>query len=254
MTDSHNSVSKTATPKRGDVRTRRAPRAPTVTITVTQETIDTAERGDSRACMISVSIGAQVPHATNVLTDAATIRWSNPDKGLRYTYLTPDSVRAALLRFDQGKHLEPFSFTLRGKYVLPSPQQGGKKRLPVSEWEKVKERVQKIRKTQKLNWNTIADQIGIPASALTAGLSANAILPSSARMDKVESWVLQQTGEAPAPRITTQAARVAGPAQFRSSQSTKRGEPEIIGGRPFPVSATTRQFGLRMFSKRPEDE
>jgi hypothetical protein len=243
MTDSdHN------TEKRGHVRTRRAPKAPTVTINVTQEVIDNAERSESRTCMISVSIVAQVPRATNVLTDAATIRWSDPDKGLRYTYLTPQSVRDALLRFDNGEHVEAFSFTLRGKFVLPSPQHGSKKRMPMVEWKKVKERVKEIRVERKLDWDTIANQIDIPTSTLKTMVRINNDdPPSGTKMDKIENWVLEQTGEAPAPRIKTQADQVRGPAQFRSPKSTKRAEPEIIGGPPFPVSQTTRTFGLRMF-------
>lgn len=250
MTDSHDNNSSTT--KHGHVRTRRAPRAPTVTINVTQEIIDSAERSESRTCMISAAISAQVPRATNVLTDAATIRWSDPDRGLRFTYLTPQSVRDALLDFDLGRHVEPFSFVLRGKFVLPSPQQG-KKRMPLAEWKTVKESIKKIRKEKKLDWSTIANQINIPVNSLTSMLAENGVSPSSAKMDKVENWVLDQTGERPAPRIKTQADRVRGPAQFRSPKSN-RGEPEIIGGKPHPVSQTTRNFGLRMFRQKSETE
>jgi hypothetical protein len=95
----------------------RRPVAPKVTITVTREIIDAAERRNSGHCMISEAIKASLPGASSVSTDLQTIRWSDKRRRLRYVYLTPQPAQIALLRFDQGVPTEPFTFRLRGAQV-----------------------------------------------------------------------------------------------------------------------------------------
>jgi len=63
--------------------------------------------------MIADAIKSVVPGAKAVNVDLASIRWTNPREGKRYLYLTPPSVQAALLRFDNGIKPAPFRFTLR---------------------------------------------------------------------------------------------------------------------------------------------
>jgi hypothetical protein len=127
--------------------------------------------------------------------------------------------------------------------------------MPASEWEKVKEKVKSIKKEKKLDWTTIANQIDIPKSTVAAAIATNGHIPSSSKMDKIEDWVLDQTGEKPARRIQTQTDEVTGPARFRSPKSASAGDRiQIIGGAPPPISATTRLFGLRMFSRNPNKE
>ena len=58
-------------------------------VSVTRDVIDKAERRDSSHCMIADAIRASIPDAQNVSVDLATIRWSEPKKGVRLMYLTP---------------------------------------------------------------------------------------------------------------------------------------------------------------------
>lgn len=238
-----------STPLRGPKG--RAPRAPQVTISVTKEIIDTAIRRDSKNCMIAETIAATVPNARNILVDTSTIRWSDRDKGLRYTYQTPTIVRDSIFKFDFGHEVEPFSFLLRGAWVSGIRGSRETKRIPLANWEKIKEDVRDLREKRGLEWTEVANEMGIVPSTLGSKLSLNAPPPGLANIDKIESWVLKQTGEKPAPRVNTQAHQVAGPMRVRSE---KRKNPELIGGRPptTPANMTLRQYGLRAFDWKME--
>lgn len=87
--------------------------SPVVKIHVTAETINASQERNSSHCMIAESIKASVPDAAFVAVDMLTIRWSDPTKGLRYTYLTPRTVARAIINFDQGIIAQPFNFQLR---------------------------------------------------------------------------------------------------------------------------------------------
>jgi hypothetical protein len=100
--------------------TRRVNRlgvAPRVAIEVSENRIDNAAKSDSGHCMIADSIKEQVPGATYVSVDLATVRWSDPKKGERYVYLTPVVAQQALVNWDFGVRIEPFKFTLRNAQV-----------------------------------------------------------------------------------------------------------------------------------------
>jgi hypothetical protein len=233
-----------------------APRSPVVTISITQEIIDAAIPKDSKNCMIAETISRTVPNAKNVLVDTSSIRWSDPDKGLRYVYLTPGIARDAIYKFDFGRKLKPFSFTLRGAWVSSARWRGDNKRISIEGWRKVKESVKKIRAERKLDWQTIADEMNLPAGTLKKRMS-DADMPSAANAEKVEAWFLKQTGEEPAPRVTSQAHKVAGKVRKRSEETTKRlNEPEFIGGRPPPAppNMTYRQYGIRAFDWKEGEE
>jgi len=81
-------------------------------VTVDEPIIERACQRDSRHCMVAEAIQAQHPKWRNISVDVATIRWTNPKTRMRYTALTPDSIRGAILAFDQGEPVRPFSFTL----------------------------------------------------------------------------------------------------------------------------------------------
>src|SRR5262245_52377294 len=89
-------------------------RAPVVKIPVSKEAIETACRKNSSHCMIADAIKTAIPKAAFVSVDLQTIRWTDKDKGLRYTYLTPRAAQDALVRFDRGIQPPPFLLTLRG--------------------------------------------------------------------------------------------------------------------------------------------
>lgn len=93
---------------------RRALRAPRPTVVIDEMTIEQAKRRDSSHCMIAEAVKKAVPNATSVSVDLQTIRWTDRDRGLRFTYLTPRLAQLALLKFDQGdEDLAPFAFRLR---------------------------------------------------------------------------------------------------------------------------------------------
>lgn len=96
---------------------RRFPKSPMGTVVVHRQLIEESKVRDSSHCMISEAIKLQFPYAKSVATDLQTIRFSNPEKRLRYTYLTPRIAQLALVQFDQGETPEPFQFRLGGGHV-----------------------------------------------------------------------------------------------------------------------------------------
>ncbi len=98
----------------------RKPRGPKFQVTVDQDMIEAAKQRDSSHCMIAEAIKAAYPEASMVAVDLQTIRFSDPKKGLRFTYLTPRQAQVALVQFDQGTDVTPFSVRLRGSHVTMS--------------------------------------------------------------------------------------------------------------------------------------
>jgi hypothetical protein len=62
--------------------------------------------------MIAEAIQQQRPDWKQILVDLQTIRWTNPRTRKRYVALTPEAAGAALVAFDRGDPVEPFSFAL----------------------------------------------------------------------------------------------------------------------------------------------
>jgi hypothetical protein len=82
-------------------------------VSVSKKHIEHGVIKDSHQCMIADAVKEAYPNAQYILVDLQSIRFSDRDKGKRYTYLTPPVAQSALLRFDAGdKAIEPFSFTL----------------------------------------------------------------------------------------------------------------------------------------------
>lgn len=95
---------------------RRA-RSPKITLTVTQEMIEKGIRADSEHCIWAEALRAARPDARSIAVDLQTIRFTDPVRGLRYSYLTPRAAQVSLVEFDQGIMPEPASCTLRGAHV-----------------------------------------------------------------------------------------------------------------------------------------
>src|SRR6516164_6329046 len=83
-------------------------------VKVTTEHRDAAIQNSSSHCMIADAIKEAYPKFTYVAVDVQTIRISDPEKGLRYIYLTPRVCQHALWLFDQGRKNKELVFTLRG--------------------------------------------------------------------------------------------------------------------------------------------
>jgi hypothetical protein len=92
-------------------------KSPVITLSVTQELIDTARTRDSNHCMIAEALKAARPDARKIAVDLATIRFTDGKRHCRYTYLTPRTAQVCLVNFDQGRPPEPFQFRLRGAHV-----------------------------------------------------------------------------------------------------------------------------------------
>lgn len=113
MADDSNTTTtpETASRKRGRGPSTR-PRSPRVHVVIDPETITGAVRRDSRHCMIAEAIKRAMPELTSVSVDVASIRFTEPKRRVRFTYMTPPIAQHALVDFDQGQQPEPFSFTL----------------------------------------------------------------------------------------------------------------------------------------------
>jgi len=84
-----------------------------IKITVPAEVIENSVREDSRLCMIANSIQGRLPWATHISVDVQSIRFNHRAERKRYVYLTPPEAQKALVLFDQGVKVRPFSFHLR---------------------------------------------------------------------------------------------------------------------------------------------
>src|SRR5260221_2046 len=104
-----------------------SPRSPKVTIEITPDLIESSKERDSLRCMVAEAVKKASLGAAFVSVDLQTIRFSDRNKGYRYTYLTPRSAQIALIEFDQGTTPEPFSFQLRGGQVTFSGSRPGQK-------------------------------------------------------------------------------------------------------------------------------
>lgn len=88
---------------------------------VDQHHIDNAEVKNSHHCMIADALREAIPEARFISVDLQSIRFSVFDEtryreervGIRYFYFTPTIAQVALLKFDQGKKLRAFEFTMR---------------------------------------------------------------------------------------------------------------------------------------------
>ena len=95
----------------------KVPRGPSFTVSVTHAIMDHARIRDSSHCMIAMAIRDVRPDLKSISVDIQTIRFSDPAKGYRYSYLTPRIVQEAIINFDDGVMPEPFEFKLMGAHV-----------------------------------------------------------------------------------------------------------------------------------------
>lgn len=100
-------------------RRQRFPTSPVIDCGVTQPIITDAVERRSGHCIIAEAIKAACPWAQSVSVDLQSIRMSDPEKGLRYCYLTPRSCQQTLLALDQGRRefIVPFHFRLAKAHI-----------------------------------------------------------------------------------------------------------------------------------------
>jgi hypothetical protein len=93
------------------------PKGPVLVVNVTTQIMDHARVRDSSHCMIAMAIRDVAPQMASIAVDIQTIRFTDREKGWRYSYLTPRIAQKALIDFDQGVMPEPFNFRLGGAHV-----------------------------------------------------------------------------------------------------------------------------------------
>jgi len=79
-------------------------------VSVTEVHIAEAERDATGRCMVAEAIKSSIPGVSRVQVDMQTIRFTR--NGERETYFTPWDVGNAIVRFDGGDSIEPFTFRL----------------------------------------------------------------------------------------------------------------------------------------------
>lgn len=99
----------------------KRPRSPRLQVTITPEIIARAMPANSKACMIAEAIKEAFPDAKAVSVDLQSCRFTDPARGLRYTYLTPRTAQKPLIDFDQGIEPRPFEITLKNAHVTRAP-------------------------------------------------------------------------------------------------------------------------------------
>lgn len=87
---------------------------PSLTISVTKQHIDTACRRNSQQCMIHDAIAEAYPRFRRIRVDTQSIRVTDPKKGYRYAYFTPQKGQKAIIAFDRGAKVTPFTMSLSG--------------------------------------------------------------------------------------------------------------------------------------------
>lgn len=92
--------------------------SPRLAVPVKERHIEDAVRRKSSHCMISEAIKEAYPTARQVLVDLQSIRFSLPEKGLRYLYWTPQIAQQAIVDFDQGNRDRLQPFTLKVSYAF----------------------------------------------------------------------------------------------------------------------------------------
>lgn len=88
-----------------------------IKVEVKKEHIENSLERDSNHCMIADAIHDRLKWATFVQVDTQSIRFNNKKLGKRYIFLTPPDAQKAIILFDQGIKVKPFSFKLLQGYV-----------------------------------------------------------------------------------------------------------------------------------------
>lgn len=217
-----------------------------VTVQVTQAHIDLATPADSSHCMIADALHDALPDAKKISVDLQTIRFTEPAKGQRYTYLTPTIAQDYLVAFDQGLPLEPFQF------VLHAPVQvgyaGTRQRGESRAFEGVKD----------TKGTSIPVKVGgepMPMAALYSGpgRAASAVQEHLAKQNEADAVATTTTNEPqnaePEPSITTTA-----PAPITTTNIASP-EPEavqpVVGNVTLTVAkGNVRRYGMRQLRAR----
>jgi hypothetical protein len=188
-------------------------------VEVTEEHIAKALERDSSHCIIAMAVAEALPHVRHISVDLQSIRFTDPRKKLRLTFLSPHLARDIIVNFDQGLRglLAPVTFSMKPAIVAAS----GKKRATPSP--------EQLRGT---GLKLAPEQPHVPSSWQDRHRAASALVVAGTH-----------AGEAAQAEVPPRKRR-----QPRALvSSVKNGEiPVQLGGRPPPVSILSRrEFGMR---------
>lgn len=134
--------------KETNMARKRAPHSPRFRVVIDIDLIEISKERDSSHCMIAEAIRDVIPAAHSIAVDLQTIRFSLPEKRLRYTYLTPRIAQTALVQFDQGTTPEPFDFRLQGGQVTAMASRKSSNAAPRSK-ERTPAQIASLKKARK---------------------------------------------------------------------------------------------------------
>lgn len=95
----------------------RNEKSPSFTVHVTQRHIDEAKRCLGHKCMITEAIIDARPGVEYVRTDIGDIRFSDPKTNRKYKYFIPKKAASALVAWDRGDDVKPFSFKIQDAQI-----------------------------------------------------------------------------------------------------------------------------------------
>lgn len=87
--------------------------SPTLEVQITPGNHERAVQSASGGCLIADAIREQYPHLSRVTVDMATVRATDREQGVRFTYLTPPIAQHLLIGFDAGWPQATEHITLR---------------------------------------------------------------------------------------------------------------------------------------------
>lgn len=81
----------------------------TLTISVTEEIINSSQPCNMHRCMVAEAIQRKYPDASYVYVDTASIKFTKD--GTRYWFIPPQSVKDFIAAYDRKDKVKPFKFT-----------------------------------------------------------------------------------------------------------------------------------------------
>jgi hypothetical protein len=207
-----------------------------VTISLTQEHIDTSMRANSSHCAGVSAIRTCIPDATFVSADLQTVRFSR--NGCRYVCLTPHILQDFIIGYDQGNSeaVKPINFTLKPAFI----SKAGKTRRHAPDPEQLKDVGLRVAKDQPhLPDRALPEAVREFVGVLTGEPAPEP--PDWQERNKAQSAVIANGGQDDAkPKRKPRQARA------KVSAAARGVVPTTLGGRLPPVSVLARrEFGLR---------
>jgi hypothetical protein len=223
-------------------RRQRYPAAPHVTLNIAQEIIDVAVVADSSHCIYADAVKAACPWATHISVDVQTIRFTDPRRGLRYTYLTPRSAQIGIIKFDQGHgDIQPHRVQLRNGQVTRS---GARRAAGKTATEA---QMDALRKAQETRYQGAGvHDAGAEAAAEAAGAR---VAPMGSRHPRqAGARAAHQPGERRDDVPVEELGKATLVSRERRSAGDDRRVPDKVGGKTPPLMtprSRRRAFGLR---------